>query len=364
MLFKGGHKGLKAYGIKESLEIYVEGEEIIHFLFVHNQKQLIYDYDPSFLTLLKVMEEKRSLEEIIYKMNQVNPKITESDITGVIKLLLEDGIVYEVTRKSTQIDSYNRNQRQIDFFNEYDPARGGEIIQKELSCKKAVVIGLGGIGSWIITSLAMAGINHFAILDGDIVEESNLTRQNLYTYDDIGRKKVDVVKHKIGMLNKEVQVDTFDIFCHQDTDLHSVMDGSDIVISCIDEPSVTETGKWVSRAAQDLKIPHIVSGGYLGHLGFIGPTIIPGKTICWECVVESLESNYRDWKLIKSSRRVGSIGSLSAIVANLHAWEAIRVLTNISEPMMKNKRGEFDFITLNIEIFDIERNKKCGICSN
>ncbi|WP_339163039.1 ThiF family adenylyltransferase [Siminovitchia sp. FSL W7-1587] len=355
---------MKIYGIKESLEIYVEGEEFIHFLFVHNQKQLIYDYDPGFLSLLKVMEEKRSLKEIIYEVKLVNPEITENDITNAIKLLLEDGIVFEVSGKLTQIESYNRNQRQIDFFNEYDSSRGGEIIQKELSSKKAVIIGLGGIGSWVITTLAMAGINHFVILDGDIVEESNLTRQNLYTYNDIGRKKVDVVKHKIRMLNQEAQVDTFDMFCHQDTDIHSVVNGSDIVISCIDEPSVTETGKWVSRAAQDLKIPHIVSGGYLGHLGFIGPTIIPGETICWECIVESLESDYKDWKLIKSSRRVGSIGSLSSIVANLHAWEAIRVLTNISEPIMKNKRGEFDFIKLNIKLFDIERNKNCGICSH
>lgn len=180
---------MKIYGIKESLEIYVEGEEFIHFLFVHNQKQLIYDYDPGFLSLLKVMEEKRSLKEIIYEVKLVNPEITENDITNAIKLLLEDGIVFEVSGKLTQIESYNRNQRQIDFFNEYDSSRGGEIIQKELSSKKAVIIGLGGIGSWVITTLAMAGINHFVILDGDIVEESNLTRQNLYTYNDIGRKK-------------------------------------------------------------------------------------------------------------------------------------------------------------------------------
>ena len=59
---------------------------------------------------------------------------------------------------------------------------------------KITIIGLGGIGCPLVKYLLSSGIRNFTLIDGDIVEKSNLNRQILFTIDDLGKKKVDVAK--------------------------------------------------------------------------------------------------------------------------------------------------------------------------
>src|SRR6188768_671879 len=64
--------------------------------------------------------------------------------------------------------------------------------QEKISRAKVLVIGAGGLGCPVLQNLAAAGVCHIGIVDGDVVEETNLHRQFLYTLDDIGKKKVAV----------------------------------------------------------------------------------------------------------------------------------------------------------------------------
>lgn len=53
-------------------------------------------------------------------------------------------------------------------------------------------------------NLAAAGVGTLVFSDGDIIEKSNLTRQFLYTENDIGRYKVDVAKERLHQINSEI----------------------------------------------------------------------------------------------------------------------------------------------------------------
>ncbi|HNT06004.1 MAG TPA: ThiF family adenylyltransferase, partial [Anaerolineae bacterium] len=54
------------------------------------------------------------------------------------------------------------------------------------------VVGVGGLGGWVIMALARMGVGRLVIIDGDVFADSNLNRQALCRESDLGRPKVDV----------------------------------------------------------------------------------------------------------------------------------------------------------------------------
>ncbi len=61
--------------------------------------------------------------------------------------------------------------------------------QQRFRSGKVLVVGAGGIGSAALLYLAAAGVGHIGIVDGDVVELSNLQRQILHQVADLGRRK-------------------------------------------------------------------------------------------------------------------------------------------------------------------------------
>ena len=70
----------------------------------------------------------------------------------------------------------------------------GETRFENLKGKTIAVLGLGGVGGTALESLARTGVENFVIVDFDVVDSSNLNRQVLYRFKDIGKDKVLVAK--------------------------------------------------------------------------------------------------------------------------------------------------------------------------
>ena len=81
---------------------------------------------------------------------------------------------------------------------------------KKLSKIKVGIIGLGGIGCPLSQYLVNSGIKELLLVDGDIVEKSNLNRQILFNLNDIGEKKVNVAKQKLQLINSEAKITAID----------------------------------------------------------------------------------------------------------------------------------------------------------
>lgn len=82
----------------------------------------------------------------------------------------------------------------------------GEEDFAKLNNKCVLVVGLGGVGGTAFECLARSGIKNFIIIDFDVVSESNLNRQILYTYSDVNQNKVDCAKKRIQSINKDINV--------------------------------------------------------------------------------------------------------------------------------------------------------------
>ena len=88
---------------------------------------------------------------------------------------------------------------------------GKEALEKLFKARVAI-FGVGGVGGYVVETLARAGIGALDLIDHDTVSESNLNRQILATYDTIGRRKVEVAKERVLSINPACKVTTMPVF--------------------------------------------------------------------------------------------------------------------------------------------------------
>jgi len=105
-----------------------------------------------------------------------------------------------------ELSNYKRYQRQAII-----PGIGWSG-QRRLREARVLVIGAGGLGSPIILYLGAAGIGTIGIVDGDVVEESNLNRQVIHMTDRIGDLKTTSARVFLSNLNPDVHVDEHPVF--------------------------------------------------------------------------------------------------------------------------------------------------------
>lgn len=113
---------------------------------------------------------------------------------------------------------------------------GEENVQK-LKRKKVIVLGVGGVGGYICEALARTGVGQIDLVDSDEVSLSNINRQIIALHSTVGQKKVQVMKARIGDINKNIVVNTFDKFITKDNLNEFNLKNYDYVIDAIDTVS-------------------------------------------------------------------------------------------------------------------------------
>jgi tRNA threonylcarbamoyladenosine dehydratase len=97
-----------------------------------------------------------------------------------------------------------------------------------------VVVGIGGVGSWIAEALARSGVGTVTLIDLDVVAESNLNRQVHATIANLGRNKVDAMCERIHAFASDCNVRTIDDFVTPENVATIVPRDASIVIDAID----------------------------------------------------------------------------------------------------------------------------------
>jgi tRNA A37 threonylcarbamoyladenosine dehydratase len=75
-----------------------------------------------------------------------------------------------------------------------------------------LIVGIGGVGSWVAESLARSGVGEITLIDMDHVAESNINRQIHAIEETLGMAKVLAMKERIGQINPDCLVHTVDDF--------------------------------------------------------------------------------------------------------------------------------------------------------
>ena len=114
----------------------------------------------------------------------------------------------------------------------------GEERAARLAKKTVVVAGVGGVGSFVTEALARSGIGKLILVDCDEVEISNLNRQLMTAYDNVGRPKVEVMKERIASYSRTTEVEARQLFID---DSFEIGQKADYIADCID----TLNGKMV-----------------------------------------------------------------------------------------------------------------------
>lgn len=143
----------------------------------------------------------------------------------------------------------------MEFLSRTELILGKENIIK-LANSKVAIFGIGGVGSYAVEGIARCGVGKFILVDGDVVEHSNLNRQLIALNSTIGMPKVEVAKQRILDINPDAEIDARHIYF--DANSQFDFNGIDFIVDAID--SVTSKLLLVEKA-KEYNIPIISSMG-------------------------------------------------------------------------------------------------------
>lgn len=100
------------------------------------------------------------------------------------------------------------------------------------------VIGIGGVGSWVVEALARSGIGKITMIDMDDICITNINRQLPALTSTIGELKIEVMQQRIHEINPSCEVATIDDFITIDNISEYISNEFDYVIDAIDSVKV------------------------------------------------------------------------------------------------------------------------------
>ncbi len=95
-----------------------------------------------------------------------------------------------------------------------------------------LLAGVGGVGSFCFEALIRSGIQNITIIDFDVYEESNLNRQLHSNKNNIGKKKVSVLKEYALNINPDIKVNAIDDYLNEDSNID--ITAYDYIIDAVD----------------------------------------------------------------------------------------------------------------------------------
>lgn len=104
---------------------------------------------------------------------------------------------------------------------------------EKIAFKRVTIVGVGGVGGYVATLLARAGVEKIRIIDFDTVSPSNFNRQVVAVKGNEGRLKVEALKDILLSINEDIEVDSVPQKLDKDN-VSSLLENSDIVVDAID----------------------------------------------------------------------------------------------------------------------------------
>lgn len=308
--------------------------------------ELMYD-------IIDYLKMPNEYEEVVKNL-QTKIQVDRKYIEFLLERLINSGII-EYIDQNEELESYKRYDRQLHFFDTY--LRVGDRndlieVQKKISNSHVVVLGVGGIGNYASIALASAGIGQITLIDGDVIELSNLNRQFLFSESDIGKIKIDIVKERILSYNSKIKVENIIKQIETEDDFKSVfnnLSNVDFVLVSADRPR--NLINWVDNYSKSLKVPFIPCG-YMGNQGVVGPlvdnTTKRHNEICpIPEFINSQKNQIQEWNT--EYYNPPSLGCTNGILSNIATFEIIKYITGICLPISLGKRIVVDLETFNFK---------------
>lgn len=224
--------------------------------------------------------------------------------------------------------------------------KGLETIKKS----KIMLVGAGALAHNCCQYLASSGIGEIIIFDQDIIEESNLPRQILFTKKDLGKKKVEVLSNYIKNHYPETKIKVYDCFFTNQNNINFPKN-IDLIINASDNFTTR-------KKINEFSIQHSISWIDMGVLAMNGHVALfqPGQG-CFSCLFPNIESSEVNCSLF------GVLPSVCGLIGSFVVNETIKFLTCLNQNKV-NTYYQFNFKENNFKKFFWVKDQSCFTCKD
>jgi adenylyltransferase/sulfurtransferase len=216
--------------------------------------------------------------------------------------------------------------------------------QEKIKKSRILVIGAGGLGCPVLQYLTAAGVGKIAIVEFDMVDETNLQRQILYGSDDVGKLKAIIAKNRLDNLNSLVETEIFNLRLTAANSLRIIKD-YDVIVDATDN---LETRYLINDSCVILNKP-MVHGAIYKSEGQVSVFNYNGGPT-YRCYNPA--SDLTDF-LNPLPANVGLLGVLPGITGTLMANEVLKIITQtgnvLSGKMLLFNISDNSFHTIRIK---------------
>lgn len=222
----------------------------------------------------------------------------------------------------------------------------GLTAQVRLQRSTVAVVGAGGLGSPVLTTLCRAGIGKLIIIDSDVVAEENLHRQTLFFPDQTGMSKAACAVEHLHRMNPEVEL--VSVIEHlTSANAIQLLEGADLVIDGSDNFA---TRYAINDACVALELPWVFGSVYRNEaqVAVFNVPDANGKVATYRnlCPTQPAPGE------VQACDEAGILGSLTGIVGNVMAHEALKFIAR-NTGLLANKVWVLNSTTFQSSIFTI-----------
>jgi adenylyltransferase/sulfurtransferase len=223
--------------------------------------------------------------------------------------------------------------------------------QVKLKQARVLLIGVGGLGSPLALYLSAAGVGTLGLVDGDVVDETNLQRQVIHGTKDVGRPKLDSAADRIADINPNVRVEKHETMLSSANALELfrqydlVADGTDnFPTRYLVNDACVLTGK-----------PNVYGSifRFEGQASVFATRDGP----CYRCLYPEPPPP----GLVPSCAEGGVLGILPGIVGLLQANEVVKLILGIGTPLI-GRLLLFDALAMAFRELKLRRDPNCPVC--
>lgn len=223
--------------------------------------------------------------------------------------------------------------------------------QEKIAGARVLIVGAGGLGSPAALYLAAAGIGTIGIVDGDVVDLSNLQRQIAHHTQDVGRAKVDSAAEKMVAINPDVKVQTHRMLLCADN-IREVIRDYDFVIDGTDN---FPTKFLVNDACVMENIPF----SHGGILRFDGQTmtVVPHESSCYRCTFRQPPPP----DAVPTCSQAGVLGAIAGMLGTIQAAEALKFFIGTGT-LLTDTLLSFNALDMSFRRVSLRRQENCPLC--
>ncbi len=223
--------------------------------------------------------------------------------------------------------------------------------QERLGRARVLVVGAGGLGSPAVQYLAAAGVGRIGIADDDVVDETNLQRQTIFSTADVGRSKAAVAAERMQALNPFVALDPIAVRV-DGGNARELVRLYDVVLDCTDR---FESRYLINDACFLERRPDV----YASIFRFDGQISVfaAERGPCYRCLFPQPPPPAGR----PTCAEGGVLGALAGIVGAWQANEALKLLLGIGEPLF-GRLMLVDSLAARSRDVRFDRDPQCALC--